>query len=65
MIHAHLIEGYEGVERDNMNADLLARSRKVQTHAETLGAEIPPEWQGRIAPLDAALASLNAQLPRG
>lgn len=66
MIHAHLVEGLEGQEREDMNRGLLERARKIE-EAAVIGpvavAEpgkaypIPEEWKRRaVNPMVAALS---------
>jgi len=65
VIHAHLVEGLEGQEREDLNRGLLERAKRIEeatlagpvTIAEPGKAyPIPEEWKRRaVNPLVAAL----------
>ena len=65
MIHAHLVEGLEGDERDRVNSGLLARAKRIEEVAQgpvTLAEPgkaypVPEEWKRRaVNPMVAALS---------
>jgi hypothetical protein len=68
VIHASIIEGYEGEERERMNADLLAREQKAEQAAGPLRYARPGERVAvpfKTVPVNEALAAVAAQMPGG